>query len=158
MAAGKQLTDWEVEAIRVAYAESGNIAHASRSAGVHYNTALKYLKMNMPALEEMRREKQSDTIALMQLVRRLALEELTSPGRIKNATITELGIISGIMTDKLRLLQGESTSNINLNHTRVGDPKMLTPEERENARKLRDKMLSDGADPRFVDGKVVSVK
>lgn len=158
MAAGKQLTDWEIEAIRVAYAESGNIAHASRAAGVHYNTALKYLRINMPALEEMRREKQGDTIALMQLVRRLALEELTTPGRIKNATNTELGIISGIMTDKLRLLQGESTQNINLNHNRVGDPKVLTPEEREQARKLRDKMLNDGSAQGFVDAKVVSVK
>ena len=138
---GVELTDWQIEAVKLGYAESGNIAHAARVANVPYHAAKHYRDENYRELEALRDEKHKDIISSLALVRRLAIEELATPTRLAKASIQELVMITAVMTDKIQILTGGATANVV--HS-VANPQALSPEERERARELREKMLADG--------------
>jgi transposase-like protein len=154
-----RLSDWEKAQVDQAYIERGNIAYAARAANVAYKMAHFWVKSHIEDLVAARKEKREDFLAAFNLVRRLALEELSDPVRIKKASTHDLVVIVGVMTDKVNLLQGAPTS-----HVRVDSnirPEALTPEDRERARQLREKMLDDGATKRMthiIDAESVVVR
>ncbi len=141
MVQGVKLSDWQEELIRAAYAETGNVAHAAREAGCAYNTAKKYVTDHQDELTKLRNLKRADVVAAMQMVRIRALEELVTPSRLSKASIGELATLTGIMTDKIQLLTGGATTR---NESTVTISRSaLTPEDREKARQLREKLLAE---------------
>ena len=139
MAQGTRLTDWQIETIQQAYAESGNVAHAAREAGCAYNTAKSYVRDHHDELTKLRNEKRADVVTTMMLVRARALEELVTPSRLSKASISELSMLTGIMTDKIQILTGGATHRA---ETKIVDPGVLSPEDRERARQLREKLMA----------------
>ena len=139
MAQGSRLTDWQIETIQQAYAETGNVAHAAREAGCAYNTAKSYVRDHHDELTKLRNEKRADVVTTMMAVRTRALEELITPSRLSKASIPELSTLVGVMTDKIQLLTGGATHRT---ETKMIDPGALSPEEREKARQLREKLLA----------------
>lgn len=138
---GRDLTEWEQETVMLAYAESGNMAHAARVAGVTYAAAKHYRDTHLEELHEARERVKGNIIESLALVRRLAIEELATPSRIAKASIQELVMITAVMTDKIQILSGGATAHVA--HLIV-NPQALSPEEREHARELRAKMLAEG--------------
>ena len=143
MAQGSRLTDWQIETIQQAYAETGNVAHAAREAGVPYMSAKRYCASIHDDLVKLRNEKRADVVSAMMIVRTRALEELITPSRLSKASIPELSTLVGVMTDKIQLLTGGATHRT---ETKMIDPGALSPEEREKARQLRDKLFAGSVD------------
>lgn len=109
MGQGQRLTDWQIETIRLAYAETGNITHAAREAGCAFNTAKKYVNDHRAELTELRAEKKADVIAQVAAVRIRILEEMHGATRLSKASLGELATTFGILTDKHQLLTGGAT-------------------------------------------------
>lgn len=138
-----QLTDWQIEMVRAAYAESGNVAYAAKQAGIAYSPAYVYCKENWSDLQELRAKTKEDIIRDLSLLRRLAIEELMTPKRIKEATTQELMVMTGIITDKITNLQGLPTARVEFTHGQRQadfDAHALTPEDRERAREVQRKL------------------
>lgn len=55
---------------------------------------------------------------ILDSVRQRALANMLSPGKLEGASARDLAVIHGIAFDKMRLLRGQSTSNIGL-HTSI---------------------------------------
>src|SRR3712207_4691536 len=81
MAQGQRLTDWQVETIRLAYAETGSVSHAAHEAGCAFNTAKKYVNDHRDDLTKLRTEKKADVIAQVAALRIRLLEEMHSTTR-----------------------------------------------------------------------------
>ncbi len=126
MAQGQRLTDWQVETIRLAYAETGNVAHAAREAGCAFNTAKSYVNSNRDDLTELRKQKKADVVVQVAAVRIRLLEEMMNPTKLGKSSLYELGTLFGILTDKHQLMTGGATAR-----TESGpfDPARLTTEE-----------------------------
>jgi hypothetical protein len=110
MAQGRRITDWQVETIRLAYAESGSISYAAIAAGVAFNTAKSYITEKRDELSKLRNEKKADVIAQVALVRIRILEEMHGTTRLSKSSLGELTMAFGILTDKHQLLTGEVTN------------------------------------------------
>lgn len=139
MARGPQLTDWEKEKVTQAFAESGNVGYAAKQANVAYSIARVYCKDNWSDLQDLRRKTQVDIVHDLALLRRMVIQELMDPARLKKASTHELIIMTGILTDKIQLLEGQPTARVAVNQNRL-EANNLTPEERERARELQRKL------------------
>ena len=145
MAPRPHLNDWQIETIRMAYAESGNVAYAAKQAGVAYSPAYTYCRGHWPELHDLRKKMSEDIVRDLTLLRRLIIEELMTPARIKAASTTELMIMAGITIDKINNLEGNPTSRIAIAHEGQDmryDATILTPEDRERAREVQRKLLN----------------
>lgn len=109
MAQGQRLSDWQIETIRLAFAETGNMSHAARKAGCAFNTAKKYIVDHLDELTKLRNEKRGDVVAQVAELRVRVIEEMFTTTRLGKASLSELGILFGILTDKHQLLTGEAT-------------------------------------------------
>lgn len=147
MAQGQRLTDWQIETIRLAYAETGNASHAARQAGVPIRSAQRYCKEHHDALTQLRQEKRADVVVTMSAVRIAVLEEMATPARIEKASLHELATTAGILTDKIELLTGGATARTETRH--ADNPRdVLTRRLDELAERRRPKVgdqQSDGA-------------
>lgn len=148
------LNEWQREAVTQAYASSGNISYAAREAGCSYSGARNFINQYLPSLQALRQQRQGDVITQMSLVRRLALEELSNPARLATTETKDLAVVAGIMHDKIQLMEGQVTSRTGfVQESAAASPgSLLSPEERETARQLRDRMLSEGGGA-FIDVK-----
>lgn len=109
MAQGQRLSDWQIETIKLAFAETGNVSHAARAAGCAFNTAKRYVADHRDELTELRAQKKGDVIAQVAELRIRVIEELFGTTRLAKASLYELGTLFGILTDKHQLLTGEAT-------------------------------------------------
>ncbi len=141
MAQGQRLTDWQIETLRLAYAETGNAAHAAREAGCSATAAKRYVTQALAdpndGLDELRREKKADVVKGIHAVRLVLLAAMADPGKIAKASLSEITTSFGILTDKEQLLSGEATSRT---ENRTYDASRLTPDDREQLTRLRDKL------------------
>lgn len=142
---GKELTEWEKEKIRQAFAESGNIAHAARQANVQYTTARAYCNSHWHELSELRAQVKEDIVRDIALFRRLVLEELMSPKRIAAASTGELMSMLNQSNSQIYHLQGGPSARIEVTHgqrTQEFHANALTPEDRERAREVQRKLMA----------------
>lgn len=140
----RSLTDWQKEALVDAFAESGNVSQAARQIGVDYKVAYPWIRANMEHVLEIRKAKQITILEQIKYVRRLVLEELADPARLKKASNHDLALLFGIFTDKINVIEGSPTSHVRVEHSAAV---VLSPEEREKARELRAKLLEEGMRP-----------
>jgi molybdenum-dependent DNA-binding transcriptional regulator ModE len=110
VAQGQRLSDWQIETIRLAYAETGSISHAARESGCAYNTAKSYVASHHDDLTDLRNQKKADVVAQVAALRIRLLEEMHTATRLSKASLYELGTLFGILTDKHQLLTGKATS------------------------------------------------
>lgn len=137
-----KLSEMQIAAIRQAFMESGNYSYAAKMAGVSYAITKAYCIRNLDELNDLRAKRKDDIVDLMLLVRRLALEEATDPERLKKASLSELMVVAGVMTDKINVLEGNPSTI--LGFKKFSNPEALTPEQREQARQLRERLKNDG--------------
>ena len=140
MAQGKRLSDTQIEEIRLAYAETGVVADAARAAGCSEASARKYCHAPNDGLAELRAEKKADVVAKIAEVRSAYLDHMLKESVIKEATAKDSAVIVGVLTDKHQLLSGAATART---ETTAADPNRLTPEEKEQAARLRAKLLGE---------------
>lgn len=106
----RPVSDETIEALRLAYAESGSARAAARAAGCSIATALKYLgQPDRDQFEQLRSQKRADIIETMATVRIKLLESMVSEDALKKASLQEKAVAFGIVTDKHQLLTGEAT-------------------------------------------------
>ncbi len=139
MAQGKVITDQQIETIKSIFAETGSLTDAGRAAGCSLSTAKKYAG-SRDEFEQIRTEKRIDIIDKIAEVQIVLLNEMAAERHLQKSSITELGVAFGIISDKRLLLTGQATHRIEFGEI---DPGKLTPEEREQARVFREKMMRD---------------
>lgn len=149
---GPIMTVQQEQLIHEWYPKLGNIAQTARQAGVSYAACRKYYQEHETELQAARNKHAVDIVPTMEMVRRLALEELLNPARLAKARTHELSIIIGILTDKINVIMGQPTTRVAVQHVARSVVEQFSPEEREKIRQLRDKMLSDGTPREIVDG------
>jgi molybdenum-dependent DNA-binding transcriptional regulator ModE len=144
MAQGQRLSDRQIETIRLAYAETGSVTAAARAAGCSRSAARSHLTAAPDNLAELRQEKRADIVAEIAHVRLVLLTAMGSAEKIAKASMAELATSFGILTDKHQLLTGGATSRPDTGRV---EPGRLTPEEREQAARLRAKLLGEAVVP-----------
>lgn len=128
----------------MAYAETGNINHAAREAQCTWTSAKKYVTEHADELQKLREQKKADVLNQMAVTRIRALEELITPHRLVSSSTGELTTLVGVLTDKIQILSGGVTSRSA--HLDESDPaSRLTPEELEQAAKIRERLAAEVA-------------
>lgn len=102
------ITEIQIETIKSIYAESGSIEGAARAARVSWSTARKYIG-NTDQYESIREEKRVDIIAKIAEVQIKLLDAMVDDAHLTKASMNELGVSFGIVTDKHQLLTGKAT-------------------------------------------------
>lgn len=143
MAQGQRLTDWQIETIRLAYAETGKLRHAAREAGCSPSAAKRYVDPVKDGLEHLRTQKKVDIIEEIADVRLALLSAMKSDEKIAKASMAELATSFGILTDKHQLLTNKPTARTE--SVAVDPASQLTPEQMEQAAIIREKLARDGA-------------
>lgn len=134
------ISDEQIEIIKATYAETGNIRASSRAANVSVSTAKKYCDSS-DDLEQIRTEKRIDIIAKIAEVQVVLLDTMMSKNHLGKASLTEIGVTFGIISDKRQLLTGQATQRT---ETIASDPAArLTPDEIESAKRIRAKLAAE---------------
>lgn len=136
-----ELTAEQVAQIRAAYQAEGTINAAARVTGFHHRTVRKYIEGEpAPTTAAKPAPKKEDIPPQMRRVLVLMLDHLLTPGTIEKMNGQQLAVAMGIIVDKHELLTGEPTVR-----TESGsiDPGKLTPEEREAAARIREKLAAE---------------
>lgn len=140
MAQGVRLSDQQIETIRAAWVLTGNGSYAAKAAGCATSTANKYIKDHHDELRQLRQEKAPDIAEILNAVLNEVLSGMLDPSKVRDANLNQLATTAGIVIDKMQLLSGQATART---ETMAVDPGRLTPEEREQARRLRAKLLGE---------------
>jgi hypothetical protein len=110
---GKKITPEQIERLKAAYAESGNISESARIAGLTRPTAQKYVRLS-DEFDKARQEKREETIkdAAEQIAkaREMYLDHLMQPTVIATADAKDTATVIGILTDKHQLISGGATA------------------------------------------------
>ena len=141
MAQGKAITDTQIELIKATFAETGSITAAAKAASCSLSTAKKYVE-SRDAFEELRNEKRVDIIAKIAEVQVKILDTMTDEAHLNKASLNDLGVTFGILTDKRLLLSGQATARTET--VSVDPAARLTPDEMEAAARIRAKLAGDG--------------
>ncbi len=135
------ISDTQIEIIKATFAETGNLRASARAAGVSFATAKKYAG-SIDAYEQVRAEKRVDIIEKIAEVQIKLLAEMTDVAHLAKASLNDIGVTFGIITDKRLLLSGQATTRSET----INDPAArLTPDELVMAAQLRAKLVNDGA-------------
>lgn len=144
MAQGSQITDEQIETIRATYTMTGKLSDASRAAGVSESTARKYVRL-VDNFEELRAEKIAITIEEIIVkcgeVQGKLLAAMTDEAKLAKASFQEVATAFGIVTDKRQLLSGQATDR--REHVAADALARLTPEEKEQAARIREKLARE---------------
>lgn len=137
----KPITDEQIEHIKATFAETGNVRAAARAASCSVATASKYVSDPVrDEFEHIRTEKRVDIIEKIADAQAKLIDAIVDQAHLSKASMQELGTTFGILTDKRLLLTGQATARTET--MSVDAPTMrLTPEERERARELRERMI-----------------
>ena len=142
MAQGVRLSEEQVETIRQAWILTGNAAYAAKLAGCSGSTAAKFVRENRTELLRLRSEKAPSLMETLNAVLTEVLAGLVDPAKIKSAQYGELSRTAGIVIDKMQLLSGQATARV---ETGAIDPGKLTPEEMEQAARIRAKLAAEAS-------------
>lgn len=132
------ISDEQVELVKATFAETGNYSLAAKAAGCSVSTAKKYAD-NRDQFERIRNEKRIDIIAKITELQLKLIEAMMEPEHLRRASFQEIATAFGISTDKKLLLTGQATQRVESGPI---DPAKLTPEERERAAALREKLAA----------------
>jgi hypothetical protein len=138
MAQGVAISDEQIELVKATFAETGSLTASAKAAGVSISTAKKYAD-NRDSFEALRNEKRIDIIGKLTELKLKLIETMMEPEHLRRASFQELATALGISVDKVLLLTGQATSRV---ETGPIDPAKLTPEEREKAAALREKLAA----------------
>ena len=108
MARGIELPPEQIETIKAVYAETGRYRAAARAAGCSVSAAKKYAT-NHDEFEHLRTVKRVDIIDHMTEAQIILIAALTDPAKLDRASLQEIAVAFGIVTDKRQLLSGEAT-------------------------------------------------
>lgn len=141
------LTDEQVETIRATYAMTGKYSEAAKAAGVSIASARKYVLLS-DDLEDLRTEKRREVIeatipeviAAFSRAQLALVEALTDADKLAKATVNEIAVAIGIVTDKRQLLSGQATDR--REHVSADVASRLTAEEMEQAAKIRERLAA----------------
>lgn len=135
-----------------AYGQTGNLSQTARMVGVTQKQVRRYYQQHQDEMDRVRNKIAVDIVPTMQMVRRLALEELMDPMRMARAQTKDLAIIIGVLTDKINIILGQPTARIAIQKLSSEVVEQFSAEERAKIRQLREKMLADGTPREVVDG------
>jgi predicted DNA-binding protein YlxM (UPF0122 family) len=110
MTRGQQLTERQIETIRLIYAETLNMREAARQAKCSPSAVKKYIDSSNDEYAQLRSQKKVDIIEEVAAVRLVLLEAMKTPAKIEKASMAELATSFGILTDKHQLMTGEATN------------------------------------------------
>lgn len=134
----------QIETIKATFALSGNLSSAARAAGCSKTSARKYVKTD-DEFSAMRAEKTAITIERViekcGSVQDALLDMLVDDNRRQKATMQEVATAFGIVTDKRQLLSGDPTTRTE--HVATDVAARLTPEEMEQAARIRERLASE---------------
>lgn len=138
------LTDEQIETIRATYAMTGKYSDAARAAGCSVGSAHKYVHLS-DDLENLRTEKRAVTIEQVIVKCGEAQEKLLAAmvdeAKLSKSSLQEIATAFGIVTDKRQLLSGQATDR--REHVAADALARLTPEEREQAARIREKLARE---------------
>jgi len=136
------LTDEQRETVLLEYAQTGTYRAAARKAGCSVDSAQRIVRSSElesdTPVGQMRTQKKVDIAEKMGDVQLVLLDAMMDPAKIKEARFQELAVALGIVTEKRLLMTGQPTVRTETN----GPVGQLTPEEKEQARRLRERMFS----------------
>jgi hypothetical protein len=138
---GKSLTIEQIETAKATYAETGNYRASARAAGCSAAAAKTHVD-NVDEFEQIRAVKRIDIIEKITEAQGKLIEAMVDAEHLRRATVQEIGVVFGIITDKKLLLTGQATARI---ETGAIDLSRLSPAERTSLADLREKVMSDGA-------------
>lgn len=140
MTRGKPLTEDDHDAIRAAFLLTDNSHAIARMTGFPVSTVNDYVRNNRESLRMFRTEKAPELTERIDGLLDFILNEAFDPSRVSSAKLSELMTGIGILVDKRQLLTGKPTAR-----TETGpiDPGKLTPEEREAAARIREKLAAE---------------
>jgi len=142
MGRGRQTPDETIERIKATFAETGSYEAAAKSAGVSWATAQKYAD-SRDEFETIRAEKRLDIIAEINKAQAKLIAAMVDDAHLAKASVQEIAMAFGIVTDKGLLLTGQATSRT---ETINGDPiDRLSVDDIEQLERLRSKLVTDGA-------------
>lgn len=146
MSQGSRITDEQIETIRATYTLTGKFADAAKAAGVSISTARRYVT-ETDNFEELRAEKKAQTIEHVIVKCGEAQEKLLAAmvddAKLSKSSLQEIATAFGIVTDKRQLLSGQATDR--REHVAADALARLTPEEREQAARIREKLAREAA-------------
>jgi hypothetical protein len=135
-----ELTEEQIVAIKEAYQSEGTITGAARVTGYHHRTIKKYTEGDpTPPSAAKPPPKKEDMPPRILRVLSLMLDNFETPGVIEKMNGQQLAVAFGIMLDKHELVTGQPTTRSETGPIDLG---RLTPEEREIAAKIRDKLAA----------------
>lgn len=143
MAQGKALSEWQVETVRATWLLTRNGSEAGRAAGCNVATANRYIAAHREELTRLAQDKKPDLADALGAAADRLVSALFDQKRIADAPLVQVATALGIVIDKRQLLTNQPTARVETGPT---DPGRLTPEEREQAAKIRAK-LAAGATP-----------
>lgn len=140
MAQGVRLNEWQVQAIEEAWVMTGNASVGARVAGCNVRTAQKHVREHLERLTVLAAQKRPSSLETLQYILNRLLGGLADPTKIEQASLADVAKATGIVIDKMQLLSGQATARV---ETGAIDPGKLTPEEREQAARLRAKLAGE---------------
>jgi len=144
---GSKATVEQIETMRATYALTRSYTAAAKAAGCSRETAKKYA-ISEDEFSEVRQQKLAVTIEKIIVkcseAQEKLLDAIMDDVKIGKASMQEAATAFGIITDKRQLLAGQATTR-NENLSGGIDPATrLTPEEMEQAAKIRAKLSAMG--------------
>lgn len=134
------LTDTQIEIIKSTYAETGRLRAAARAANCSPSTVKKYIGPDdSEQFEQVRTEKRIDIIRTIGDAKLKIIAAMTDETHLANASVHELAVAFGILTDKELLMTGQPNSRV---HNTTDASATLTPEEMEQAAIIRERFAS----------------
>jgi recombinational DNA repair protein (RecF pathway) len=140
MAQGKALTDWQEETIRATWLLTENGSEAARLAGCAPTTANAYIREHMDELLQLRQQKAPELSEVISALLQRLVSAAFDPAKLADASLGHLMTGIGILIDKHQLITGKATART---ETNTIDPSKLTPEEREMAARIREKLAAE---------------
>lgn len=140
MTRGLPLTDWQTETIRAVWLLTENGSEAARAAGCSSSAANKYIREHLDELRMERQQKRPELVDVLTVLLERLVSVSFDPLKIQQATLADTLRGIGILTDKIQLISGNATVRT---ESVAVDPGRLTPEEREQAAKIRAKLAGE---------------
>jgi len=150
MGRGRPTPDETIERIKATYAMNGNARETSRVLSVPIATVHKYIDPeSKDAFEQVRTEKLAEVIpnviARIEQVEMVLLDAIMKRAKTGEDSVRDLATAFGILRDKHLLITGQP--NVRTHNTSEAVA-TLTPEEMEQAAKIRERFASVELVPR----------
>lgn len=150
MGRGRLTSDETIERIKATYAMVGTIADTARDLDLPESTVRKYVSPEVRAeFAEVRGQKLAEAIpniiAQIEHTEHVLLDAIVKRAKTGEDSVRDLATAFGILRDKHLLITGQPN---NRTHTTTDATATLTPEEMEQAAKIRERFASAELVPR----------